>query len=91
MAIRHDPDQHRFVLERGGREAVLTYRLRGDDHIHLVRTWVPPEHRGGGDGARLVKAGLEHAREHGLTVSTSCWFVDEFVDRNPEYRALMND
>ena len=90
MTIRHDPDGARFVLARDGREAVLRYRMRGEDHIHFITTWVPPQDRGAGDGARLVKAGLDHAREHGMTVSTSCWFVDEFVDRNPGYAALMD-
>ena len=89
MPIRHDEDRDRFVLEKEGREAVLSYTMRGADHIHFISTWVPPQDRGQGDGARLVKAGLEHARKEGWAVSTSCWFVDEFVDRYPEYRELM--
>ena len=89
MDIRHEQANSRFSIDHGGSTSVLSYLMRGDDHIHFIRTWVPPAYRGSGYGAWLVKAGLDHAREEGLSVSTSCWFVDEFVAHNPEYGDLM--
>ena len=89
-AVEHEPQRQRFVLHREGEEAVLDYRIHDEGRVlHLVRTWVPPRFRGGGLGAMLVKAGLEHARREGYRVTTSCWFVEEYVDAFPEYRELM--
>lgn len=89
MDIRHDPANARFSIDHGDQTSVLTYLLRGEDHIHFIRTWVAPPYRGRGHGARLVRAGLDYARDEGLSVSTSCWFVDAFVSRYPEYAVLM--
>lgn len=89
MNVQHEPRRHRFVVEREGEEAVLDYELRADGRVlHLIRTWVPPRFRGRGLGVHLVKAGLEHARSQGLQVTTSCWFVDEYLERSPEDQDL---
>lgn len=88
MAVTHQEERNRFTLERGGQEALLQYIPRDGRILHFTRTWVPPSLRGRGIGARLVKAGLAHARREGWRVSTSCWFVDEYLDRNPEYQDL---
>lgn len=89
MDIRHERANSRFSIDHADSKSVLSYLMRGEDHIHFIRTWVPPAHRGTGYGAWLVKAGLDHARDQGLSVSTSCWFVDDFVARHPEYAELM--
>lgn len=89
MHIQHDQALSRFSIDHGDHRSVLSYLMRGDDHVHFIRTWVAPAYRGSGYGAYLVKAGLDYAREHDLSVSTSCWFVEEFVARNPEYAELM--
>jgi uncharacterized protein len=90
MDIRHDTSAQRFVLARDGEQATLDYRLVEEENlIHFIRTWVPPRLRGRGFGARLVKEGLEHARGAGYRVTTSCWFVDEFLERRPEYQDLV--
>lgn len=90
MDIRHEQDNSRFSIDHDGQQSVLSYLMQGEDHIHFIRTWVPPAFRGSGYGAQLVKAGLEHARQRGFSVSTSCWFVDAFVARNPEYADLLS-
>ena len=90
MDIQHEQANSRFSIDHDGQKSVLSYLMQGDDHIHFIRTWVPPEYRGSGYGAWLVKAGLDDARDRGLSVSTSCWFVDAFVARNPEYAGLMS-
>jgi predicted GNAT family acetyltransferase len=92
MDIQHDISARRFVLTREGEEAILDYRLLEEEKvIHFVRTWVPPRFRGRGYGAWLVKEGMEHARSEGYRVTTSCWFVDEFLERRPEYQDLVAD
>jgi len=57
--------------------------------IHFTSTFVPTLFRGRGYGAYLVKAGLDHAMERNLRVQSSCWFVDEVLDRSPEYAELL--
>jgi uncharacterized protein len=44
--------------------------------------------RGRGIGARLVRGALLQARQLNLKVVPSCWFVREFIDRNPEFADL---
>ena len=89
MDIQHETGLSRFSIDHDGQKSVLSYLMRGEDHIHFIRTWVPPAFRGAGYGGFLVKSGLDYAREQGYSVSSSCWFVDEFVAHNPEYAELM--
>ena len=48
-----------------------------------------PALRGHGVGEKLVRQALEWAREEGLRVIPSCWFVDTVVRRHPEYETLL--
>lgn len=88
LKIRIDAERGRFVAEVAGAEAFIQYRYGGADILHLIRTWVPPEARGGGIGALLAEFALEHAREEELKVTTSCWFIDQFLDASPQYQDL---
>jgi predicted GNAT family acetyltransferase len=85
---RHDPRHDRFVIEHEGTLSMVQYRRQDDGVLHLIRTWVAPEFRGSGFGAFLVRDALEWARAEGLKVTTSCWFVDAFLDEHPEYQDL---
>lgn len=73
----------RFELEAEGAMAILEYRLR-DHTINFVHTEVPQALRGRGLGKQLVRAALEYAREHQLTVIPSCPFVKTYLRRHPE-------
>jgi len=88
MDVTHDEAHQRFVIEHEGTLSMVQYTMPGNGVIHLVRTWVAPAFRGSGFGAWLVQAALDHARARGLKVTTSCWFVDEFIEHNPEYADL---
>ncbi|MDZ7779448.1 MAG: GNAT family N-acetyltransferase [Gemmatimonadota bacterium] len=88
MNVTHDERNARFVLEHEGTRSMVQYRMRDDNIMHLIRTWVAPEFRGGGFGVLLVREALDYARAHDLEVTTSCWFVDEFLERTPEYQDL---
>src|SRR5688572_16481971 len=41
-------------------------------------------------GCRLVKGALEEVRKLGLEVVPQCWFVREYIDRNPEFADLLH-
>lgn len=88
VEIRIDTKRRRFAAAVAGSEAFIEYRHESDDVIHLIRTFVPPEARGGGVGAQLAEFALDHAREEGLRITTSCWFIDRFIDESPRYQDL---
>ncbi|MBT1446184.1 N-acetyltransferase [Shewanella sp. JM162201] len=76
--IIHQQDQQVFLLSRDGAEARLEYRRHGDD-VDFSRTFVPPELRGQGLAEHLVRHGLSWAKQQGLAVSASCWYVQKFL------------
>ena len=88
MDVTHDERHERFVIDHEGTLSMVQYRRTAPGVLHLVRTWVAPEYRGGGFGAELVRAALDYARAEGLKITSSCWFVDEFIERVPGYDDL---
>ena len=54
--------------------AILDYEFDAEE-IDFTRTWVPPEFRGGNHARILVREGLDWARNQGLQISASCWYV----------------
>jgi len=77
----HQPDQHRFVWQTDGEEAVLEYRLLQDKGIDFTRTFVPETLRGQGIAEKLVRTGIAWAREQGYEIQASCWYVTRFLNR----------
>ncbi len=78
----------RFELKQDDKTAFLEYSL-GDGVLELIHTEVPPELRGGGTGAELVKGALDYARESHLKVDVVCPFVASYIKRHPEYSDLL--
>lgn len=87
--VRHDEERRRFELEEEGETGFLTYVLE-DGAIVFTHTIVPPALEGRGVGSRIVRTGLDHARERGLKVVPQCSFVRGYVERHPEYRELID-
>jgi len=88
-AVRHEPGAHRFVVTIGGSEALLEYREIDGRTLDLHHTSVPPALRGSGIASRLTAYALDYAREHGYKVVPTCPFVAAYIDRHPDYRALL--
>ena len=88
LAIAHDLDSQRFTLVKDGMTAELNYRL-GDGEMIITHIGVPRPLEGRGLGSALAKAGLEYAREAGLTVVPVCSFARAYIDRNPAYQSLL--
>lgn len=86
--ITHDEDAHRFVAVTEGLTAELNYRLAGHEMV-ITHVGVPRALEGRGIGSALAKAGLDHARREGLTVTPLCSFARAYIDRNPEYQSLL--
>lgn len=78
--IEHQPQQQRFCYVVAEDQAVLTYQLN-QSHIHFSSTYVPDALRGQGVAAALVTEALAWAREHHYHITSSCWYVDKFLDK----------
>lgn len=85
--IRHDAAQHRFTTEADGHAAWVEYEP-GEGRIAITHTIVPKEIGGRGIAGDLVRAALEHARDHGLKVDPQCSYADAWMRRHPEFEAL---
>jgi hypothetical protein len=87
MQVIHNPEAERFEIRVDGKLAVLDYQMHGNT-ILFTHTGVPRELEGRWLGSRLVRAGLEYARENLLKVRSLCWFVNGYLRRHPEYEDL---
>lgn len=87
--VRHEEDAHRFVLDLGKEEAVLNYRMDGEDVMNLTYTEVPKGHEGEGIGSRLAKAAVELARSKELSVRPTCGFARSWLEKHPEHSDLI--
>ena len=87
-AVFHNQEAHRFELTANGQLAVLDYMLTGEIII-FTHTGVPPAIGGRDLGSKLVKTGLDYARENGLKVRSLCWFVSKYIRLHPEYQELV--
>ena len=86
-AVRDNDARRRYEITVGDRTAVLTY-VRRPGTIQLVHTEVPPALRGKGLANVLAKAALDAARDAGVHVIATCPYVQAFLKKHPEYKAL---
>jgi uncharacterized protein len=88
LEILHDKEKQKFYAITNGEESYLRYRMVDDRRIHFLTTFVPPSLRGKGIAQKVVEAGLNFARENHYVVSTSCWYVENFLERSDKYKDL---
>jgi uncharacterized protein len=86
--ILHDKEKQKFFMIIKDEESYLRYRMVDDKRIHFLTTFVPPSQRGKGIAQKVVEAGLNFARENQYVVSTSCWYVEDFLERSDKYKDL---
>ena len=88
--IRHEPEQDRYALRVDGQLAsVLDYRRLGDS-IAFVRTFTNPPYRGSGLAAELVEFAADDVEATSdARIVPSCWYVEEWFDRHPDRRHLL--
>lgn len=89
-------EEHSITLENGefhllckNEIAYLKTRPVDESTINFYSTFVPPECRGSGTGARLVRHGLDWAQQQGLKVVPGCPYVKTVVKRYPQYRVVL--
>jgi uncharacterized protein len=86
--VTDNEQAQRFELEVDGAVAFAAYRRVGDV-LEMYSTVTPPALRGRGIASDLARAALDSARERGLKIIPTCWFIDRFIRENPQYRDLL--
>jgi predicted GNAT family acetyltransferase len=86
--IIHNVERKQFEIHIDSQIAELAYYINGNV-ITFTHTGVPAALEGQGIGSKLVKAGLQYARDNHLKVQSSCWFVSGYIDRHAEVQDLV--
>ncbi|MGK2915034.1 MAG: GNAT family N-acetyltransferase [Porticoccaceae bacterium] len=79
QTVTHYPERHCFLSRLGDSEAVLDYELTANSGINFHHTYVPEALRGQGIAETLVRTGLAWARQEGMRIEASCWYVQRFL------------
>ncbi len=87
--VEHLTAQNLFVLKMPDGEAKLVYRMTSPTVMEIVSTFVPSAARGRGTAAKLTEAALRYARDHGLQIIPTCWYVGGYIDKHPEFAVLL--
>lgn len=81
----HGTTKGRFVIQRDGEEAELTYSVTTPSLIIADHTGVPDSFRGTGAGLALVEALVAAARKDGFKVVLLCPFVKAQARKHPDW------
>ncbi len=81
----------RFIARDGaGHEAELTFSKAGTERIVADHTGVPDAFRGQGVGKALVERLITYVRAEGKKLIPLCPFVRGQLQRNPEWRDVVD-
>ncbi len=89
VTVTDDSRRHRYVARLGDAPAgFISYRAR-PGVVVLVHTEVDPAFEGHGIGGHLAAFALDDIAARGLQVEPVCPFVAAYIERHPEYAALV--
>ena len=89
-SIEHNEGKQRFVISVDGREVgYAAYSRHGENVLDFNHTVVDQAYRGRSLSLPLIQEALDWARSEGATVVPSCSAVENFIDKNEEYRDLL--
>jgi uncharacterized protein len=81
--------RNRFEFDEDGETAYLEFDVDGHGWMTLWHTEVPPSLRGRGIAGTLAQTAFEYARENNLKVDVICPVAQAYVEKHPEFRALI--
>lgn len=91
ITTRDHPEKSRFEVFVDGEFAGVADYRKTDGQIAFPLVEVDPRFRGGGVAAALVRYALDTVRDEGTRqVVPVCPYVQTFIRRYPEYRALLD-
>jgi uncharacterized protein len=84
------PERNRYEARdaNGARVGQVDYR-RTDRQITFTHAEVDPSVEGQGVGSTLARHVLDRARADDASVVPACPFIEEWIDRHPDYRDLV--
>jgi predicted GNAT family acetyltransferase len=91
IRLNHKEKDSLFIARVDKMQARLQYTMRNKNTIDFISTYVPPEIRNKGIGQRLAKAGLDYAKENNFKVIPTCSFIRDFIDKNSEFKNLVEE
>ena len=90
LTVRDNHERHRFEIDLGdGTFAIAEYTLPAGK-IMFTHTEVPEAHEGEGLGTKLIRFGLDAARERGLKVIPICPFFAAYMKEHAEVQDLLD-
>lgn len=79
-----------FYLDDNGKEAgLMHYTMAGPGKMIIDHTEVSDDYAGQGLGKKLVKAGVDYARENHLKILPLCPFAKKIFDLTPAYADVL--
>jgi len=89
VEVRDVPDSARYEVTLDAAPAGYTAYMLRPGLIAFVHTEIEERFEGHGLASRLIAFALDDARGRGLAVFPLCPFVNEFIERHPEYLDLV--
>ena len=82
------PEEQRYEIRRSGQVAGFAAYQKAQRLVVFTHTEVDPSYEGQGLGGELVRRALDDVRAQGLPVLPLCPFVQQWMNRHPEYADL---
>jgi uncharacterized protein len=90
ITVRHNTESKTYDAMLGDRVVgTIVYERRGNRAIFRY-TVVEPEFRELGVGTTLIRAALDDVAASGLTLTSYCSFITQFIVDNPSYARLLD-
>lgn len=90
LTVTDNPDARRFELHQGDAVVGWIDYLPAGASVIFSHTEIVPGHEQQGFGSVLVRHALDDMRERGTTVIPTCPFTAAFIQRHPEYVAVVD-
>jgi predicted GNAT family acetyltransferase len=87
---RDDGKRGSFYIENDGKHiGKMEYMFAGPQKMVIIHTEVDEAWKGKGLGGRLVKAGVDYAREHHKKILPLCKFAKKIFETTPGYSDVL--
>lgn len=92
ITVRENDRKGRYALAMpDGQEAYMSFQRRGEKHLLIDYSFVPPPFRGRGIAAMLLLRAVQDARESGMTITPLCGHVAAEFRRHKEWQDVLGD